>query len=641
MRKSTVIFVLFLVAAGCDDSLLEIEQANVQEVALAQNAQLLAVNPQISSEAQQVLNYLEVVVSNNNILAGQHIASTRTDLYASNNEYQHIKNVVGKYPALLGLDWFVSERTDEQAHVLRNAKVQMATEHWNQGGIVTFTWHHEYPGHLNEGFYLVARKATQAEFDQIVTKGTDRYNTWLSEVDLIASYMKQLENAGVPIIFRPYHEMNKDGFWYGGKTPASFIKLWNNLYDRLVNYHGLDNLLWCWSLHAVSVNNNYYPGDDKVDITGVDVYKPIRDNFSYISFDNKLQIIASKPYALAEVGLLPTNEILNSTRYAWFLPWKAGWMDMDFYTSGVWPDGGTLPGNTATELLDVYSNPKVITRDEVNMGSTTPVSTVMAEAEVLPVFDSAHPGVNSSSIMSGGSYSYLKTCVNNDYIEYSVNIPSAGVYPINIGALEGPPRAEWQLSIDGTNQGGVFDGYATSHRSIDLPLGSRSFSAGTHTFRFTTVGINSQATQWNIAFDYIKVGSTKYEVEQLNIYDSAHPRTKNNANMSGGGYSFIENCVVNDFMEYTINVPNTKSYSIKVGSSDSPQRAKWQCSVDGTDVGTPHDAFSTTFHTTVLNMGSKTLSAGEHKLRFTVVGKNPSATDWNIGFDYFELIPTN
>ena len=638
MKKITIIFSFLLIAISCDDAVLDIEKSALQKVDLNGEAQLTAVNPQISPEAQQVLDYLEVVVASDKILSGQQLEGPRNSLSSSDSEYKRLHDIVGKYPAILGLDWIIGSDplSDADANSLRNDKVQMAIEHVGNGGIVSFTWHHKYPGHLNEGWSWMKYKASQSEFDEIITPGTAMHSIWQAEVDVIATYIQQLENAGVPIIFRPYHEMNIGGFWYGGKTPSSFIQLWNNLYDRLVNYHGLNNLLWCWSQHFIDFAGPYYPGDDKVDITGVDIYSSTRNSGRYAFFNERLNNLSNKPRALGENGLLPTNAILNSTEYAWFMTWHTRWFDNTHY--GMPRSQG--PGNSPTELLDIYSNPRVITLDEVNMSGSV-ATPIREEAEDLPIFDSAHPSVNPGQIMSNGFYSFISTCVVDDFIEYTVNIPSGGTFPVNIGVSEGPVRAKWQLSIDGSNVGGTFDAYDSDFKVTDWAAGSRSFTAGDHVFRFTIVGKNSLATKWNVGFDYIKVGSQKFEAEQLDVFDSAHPDTRSSANWSGGKYSFVGTCVLNDFIEYTINVPNTANYSIKVGSSDGQVRAIWQCSVDGNNVGAPHDAYSTSFAVNKVNIGSKTLAAGEHKLRFTIVGKNPSASEWNIGFDYFELIPGN
>ena len=55
----------------------------------------------------------------------------------------------------------------------------------------------------------------------------------------------------MPVLWRPYHEMNGDWFWWGKKTgPSGHRALWRMMYDRFVNYHGLNNLLWVWNANA-------------------------------------------------------------------------------------------------------------------------------------------------------------------------------------------------------------------------------------------------------------------------------------------------------------------------------------------------------------------------------------------------------
>ena len=58
------------------------------------------------------------------------------------------------------------------------------------------------------------------------------------------------QDAHVPVV-RPYHEMNGDWFWRGGRTGQySTAALYRQLFDRLVNHHHLNNLIWVWSMVA-------------------------------------------------------------------------------------------------------------------------------------------------------------------------------------------------------------------------------------------------------------------------------------------------------------------------------------------------------------------------------------------------------
>ena len=485
MKKISFIFSVFFMAAACSDAILDIEQDKPQKITLEQNARLIPANPQISPEAQQVLDYLQEVADNNNILAGQQLKATRTSLYTSDSEYQHIYDVVGRYPAVLGLDWYVQDQTIADANSMRERKVEMAIEHWNQGGIVTFSWHQQYPGHLDEPYAWVKRQTTQSEFDDIISQGTPLYNLWQADVDQIAGYMQDLENAGVPVIFRPYHEMQGSWFWWGGKSPASYIQLWNNLYDRLVNYHGLDNLLWCWSPNKYVVNS-YFPGNDKVDLTGVDIYSTNRADSRYISDYSILQGLTSKPSVLAENGLLPEVSVLDQTNYAWFLPWHSTWCDNIFY--GLPPSNG--PGNSPTELLDVYNHPKVITLDEVSLDGSMPevgnIKHIENKARAKYLQNLTTPdgsgsdicgapgsnvrGVNTSKsgdatkwelVAAQGEYFYLKNVARNTYLQLTYDVspdPSGSESCGSTYAIRGVPA-------------GACDGDWTQWKQVDAGNG--------------------------------------------------------------------------------------------------------------------------------------------------------------------------
>jgi len=80
--------------------------------------------------------------------------------------------------------------------------------------------------------------------------------------------LKRLQDAGVPILFRPLHEAEGAWFWWGAKGPEATKELWLLLHDRLTNHHKLNNLIWVWN----SLLPAWYVGDDTVDILSADVY---------------------------------------------------------------------------------------------------------------------------------------------------------------------------------------------------------------------------------------------------------------------------------------------------------------------------------------------------------------------------------
>src|SRR5690606_25911046 len=91
--------------------------------------------------------------------------------------------------------------------------------------------------------------------------------------------LQKYEDAGVPVIWRPLHEAQgnePDGdawFWWGAHGPENFKTLWRVMHERLTEHHGLHNLIWEFTSSAAkSEHLDWYPGDDVVDIVGLDVY---------------------------------------------------------------------------------------------------------------------------------------------------------------------------------------------------------------------------------------------------------------------------------------------------------------------------------------------------------------------------------
>lgn len=197
-----------------------------------------------------------------------------------------------------------------------------AAKQWDaKKGILTASYHAAFPGTAQD-WPNVQRATTQAEFDQVVTPGTALYSALLSDIDKVASYLKQLQDANIPVLWRPYHEMNGNWFWWGKK--ANFLALWNIMYDRYTNFHGLHNLIWVWSPNANNTwsdpARNYYVGHDRADVLAMDIYNK---DFKQVHHDELLSIGSGKLIAVGENGELPNMDVMATTQnqYSWFLTW--------------------------------------------------------------------------------------------------------------------------------------------------------------------------------------------------------------------------------------------------------------------------------------------------------------------------------
>ncbi|WP_372630165.1 glycosyl hydrolase [Cohnella sp.] len=328
------------------------------------------VNPDASIQARQLLAYLnELSGSYSGMLTGQH-----NWLGASSANIRDLVLPIseGKYPAISSFELgAIGGQDDAIVHNHRTEAIRAARAYWRAGGIPSFSWHQQFPLTANtwnnvwndsnkDGF------KTQEEFDRVVTPGTPEYAWMMAEYDKVAEYLKVLKKAGVPVLFRPYHEMNGYWFWWGKKE--NYAALWNMIYERLVEHHGLNNLLFVWNTHSprkidpdIDDYRLYYPGtvlpsgviggDGRVDVLTHNIY---HGEFRQSHHDDLWLFGGGKPIGLSEVGGLPDMETMRRSqfRYAFSIAWgEKYWSEQ----------------NDEDRKRQYYSHSFAITRDEVKL----------------------------------------------------------------------------------------------------------------------------------------------------------------------------------------------------------------------------------------------------------------------------------
>ncbi|WP_425280421.1 PA14 domain-containing protein [Paenibacillus camerounensis] len=274
------------------------------------------VNSNASAEAVKLLDKL-YAVSGNAIITGQH------DYFESPDELSNkLKGTSGQYAALHGYELGAIGGQSESGVAAQRKNIVWSATNWHKaGGIVAMTFHQSLPGTKYE-WGNVQKNITQAEFNKYVTPGTTEYNALIADLDKVAVSLKSLRDAGVPILWRPYHEMNGGWFWWGKKN--NFAALWNIMYDRFVNVHQLNNLLWVWNPNAPNSNSDpyelTYPGADKVDVLAVDIYN---NDFLNKYYDSLLSLAAGKPIGIGENGEMPSiaKLKLSQQKYAFMMNW--------------------------------------------------------------------------------------------------------------------------------------------------------------------------------------------------------------------------------------------------------------------------------------------------------------------------------
>ncbi|MDZ7606721.1 MAG: glycosyl hydrolase [Cyclobacteriaceae bacterium] len=284
------------------------------------STEISPVNPNATKEARELLHHL-YSIDGEFILSGQH--NYGNELLRSTDS---VKSITGELPAIWGSDMLPLRNGDQTMQDV----VDEAIRQHEMGSIITLMYHQVKPfDHDSLGFgRSVKGMVTDEEWAQIVTPGTDYYNMLIEKIDKVASYLKQLQDKNIPVLWRPYHEMNGIWFWYGDrKGEDGFVKLWKIMYDRYVNYHKLDNLIWVWNPNAPRDWENdqaydyqlYYPGDKFVDVLAADIYK---NDYKQSHHDQLLELGKGKLIAIGECGVLPTPAILEQQpHWVWFMDW--------------------------------------------------------------------------------------------------------------------------------------------------------------------------------------------------------------------------------------------------------------------------------------------------------------------------------
>ncbi|MCX7799438.1 MAG: glycoside hydrolase family 26 protein [Fimbriimonadales bacterium] len=303
-------------------------------------------NPK-ACEATEALMARLLELSGRRILSGQHNYPGTLSAHT-----EQTTRLAGAEPAVWGQDFGFSD--DEQDGIqFRGAIVQEAVRQYRRGSLVTLMWHAvpptmDEPVSFKEG---VQSQLTDEEWLRLTTPGTPLHRRWASQVDRIAILLRELKEAGVVVVWRPYHESNGRWFWWGGRPgPEGSAKLYRMLFERLTYEHGLDNLLWVYNPNAprsgVLPYECMFPGHDVVDVLATDIYGgEFPDSFH----DDLLALADGRPIAIGEVGQLPPPEVLDrQTRYVWFMLWA----------------GMETKWNTPEGLRSVFHHPRTMNHAE-------------------------------------------------------------------------------------------------------------------------------------------------------------------------------------------------------------------------------------------------------------------------------------
>lgn len=203
-----------------------------------------------------------------------------------------IKDVTGDYPAVYGweLGHLEIDKPVNLDSVPFKTMQQLIKQGYQGGGVITISWHLNNP--------RTGKTAWDSEpgtVASVLPGGSkhDLYKSWLDKIVLFMNGLKGSRGEFIPVIFRPYHELNGNWFWWGGKncSPEEFKKLWIFTISYLRDQKNLHHLLYAYNTDRFSSREEYlekYPGDDWVDVIGFDIYQRNSSNEKFIADIHKM-----------------------------------------------------------------------------------------------------------------------------------------------------------------------------------------------------------------------------------------------------------------------------------------------------------------------------------------------------------------
>jgi len=296
-----------------------------------------AIDPKATKETKALFSNLQRI-QENHILVGHHDATLYGHTWAGDENRSDIKDVCGSHPALVGFDFAIATNQPSESTKKRlETTLKRTVEAYDRGAVVTFCWHANNP-YNGQTAWVDTTKAVGNTVRELLPGGKahEAYKINLKQIAGMAKSAIGSDGKLIPIIFRPFHEMEGGWFWWGRpfRTAEEFKQLWRFTVEYLRDNLGVHNFIYAYSTDCkFKTSEEYltdYPGDKYVDVLGMDDYwdfRPDGANNPTLAAE-KVKIISDlaqakgKLAAMTETGLesIPdstwfTNKLLLVLRY--------------------------------------------------------------------------------------------------------------------------------------------------------------------------------------------------------------------------------------------------------------------------------------------------------------------------------------
>ncbi len=427
-----------------------------------------------SQTPYESLNYLYSIQGNNTI-GGIH---NRQPIGNPNQYSQQFNSVTGDWPGLYSSDFmFEYNEIDD-----RQAMINQVINEWNNGAMINLMWHACNPVsgescNWDSGSGDVKSYLNNTQWNNLLTNGTTINNNWKAMMDEVATFLQQLEDAGVEVFFRPLHEMNQGMFWWGGRPGSGgTAALYRLTHDYFTYEKGLSNLIWVWNLQDFSSFtsdlNNYDPGSSYWDVLTMDMYWSDGNGYTSTKYNAMVNKANGKPIGIGECEDLPAVNLLNQqSLWTFFM----GWSELVF------------SGNSNQKIQDIYWSGRVQVLDEMPGWNGTGTWQNGGGTQYIQAEDYNNMSgiqTETTSDPNGGNLN-VGWIDSGDWLTYNdISIPSSGNYSIayRVASQSGGGTIQLEQAGGGPVYGsanvpatGGWQTWTTIYQTVYLNAGIQSF----------------------------------------------------------------------------------------------------------------------------------------------------------------------
>ena len=242
----------------------------------------------------------------------------------------------------------------------------------------------------------------------------------------------------------------------------------------------------------------WYPGDDVVDVIGVDIYNSAYDYKSNVESYNKIisEMGSDKMLAVTENGPImdPAKMANDKAVWSWWMPWYESW------------GSGYVSQTSESEWKSAMADERIITLDEMPGWNTyqeveDPVCAESMKKGIYEVECSSDYSASPETVKDKSGSGCLNLKESTDYVNININLKSKGAYKVYVGynTVYGFKQIDCAVNgVSGTANLGESQTIAKADKSGETLVGTFELVAGDNTVKLTPIWT------WAVV-DYVRI----------------------------------------------------------------------------------------------------------------------------------------